>query len=70
MKPKINRRKFIKKSLLSTTAGALAASGGMGGSVAHAAATNANTLPAGKIKNMSVSRLLLGGNLLTHYTHS
>jgi ABC-type branched-subunit amino acid transport system substrate-binding protein len=42
----------------------------MGNSVAHAATTIANTLPTGKIKNMSVSRLLLGGNLLTHYTHS
>ena len=72
MKPKINRRKFIKKSILSTTAGALAAStsGRMGNSVAHAAVTSANTLPIGKIKNMAVSRLLLGGNLLTHYTHS
>jgi len=27
-------------------------------------------LPQGKIKDLSISRLLLGGNLLTHYTHS
>jgi len=29
-----------------------------------------DALPKGKIGNMEVSRLLLGGNLLTHYTHS
>ena len=28
------------------------------------------TLPMGKIGNLQVSRILLGGNLLTHYTHS
>jgi hypothetical protein len=27
-------------------------------------------LPRGKIGNLEVSRLILGGNLLTHYTHS
>ncbi len=68
----INRRAFMHKSVISAAAGALAAgaAGRTGNSVAHAAVTEANTLPAGKIKNMSVSRLLLGGNLLTHYTHS
>jgi len=29
-----------------------------------------DVLPAGKIGNLHISRLLLGGNLLTHYTHS
>jgi hypothetical protein len=28
------------------------------------------TLPKGKIGNLEISRILLGGNLLTHYTHS
>jgi hypothetical protein len=27
-------------------------------------------LPKGRIKNLSISRILLGGNLLTHFTHS
>jgi hypothetical protein len=29
-----------------------------------------NSLPDGRIGHLQVSRLLLGGNLLTHYTHS
>ena len=29
-----------------------------------------NTLAKGKIGNLEISRLILGGNLLTHYTHS
>lgn len=29
-----------------------------------------SALPTGLIKDMKISRLLLGGNLLTHYTHS
>lgn len=28
------------------------------------------TLPMGKIKDLKISRILLGGNLLTHFTHS
>ena len=28
------------------------------------------SLPKGKIKNLEIGRLLLGGNLLTHFTHS
>lgn len=33
-------------------------------------AAAANGVPLGKIGNLQVSRILLGGNLLTHYTHS
>jgi hypothetical protein len=28
------------------------------------------SLPMGKVKNLKISRILLGGNLLTHFTHS
>lgn len=74
MSSKLNRRTFIKKSLLSSAAGALALRAGAGGVAAQgAAATEAaskDALPKGKIGNLSISRLLLGGNLLTHYTHS
>ena len=69
----INRRQFIKGSLLSTTAGALALSRDPGVALAAEVAdtsTAGPALPQGKIKNLPVSRLLLGGNLLTHYTHS
>ncbi len=69
----IDRRDFIKKSLMTPAAGALAV---------HASHINASAgetrlqpgskanLPMGKIKNLRISRLLLGGNLLTHFTHS
>jgi len=35
-----------------------------------AAPASSAEMPQGKIGNLSVSRMLLGGNLLTHYTHS
>ena len=80
MSSKVNRRGFLKKSLLTSTGGALAYP-------AHAESAfppdtklsasdlkikpnSQNTLPQGKIGNLKVSRILLGGNLLTHYTHS
>lgn len=75
MSQEMNRRDFIKDSLL-TTAGALAL-----GSTAAAAAEAAKpapgapeiaeTLPQGKIGgSLSVSRMIIGGNLLTLHTHS
>ncbi len=69
----LNRRKFLKGSLLASASVALAAQDHS--STASAAETPpalaaSGTLPCGKIGGLSVSRLLLGGNLLTHYTHS
>lgn len=74
MSSQVNRRSFMKQSLAASAGGVLAA-----GST-HAAATGGlsikvepgskGTMPMGKIGNMQVSRMLLGGNLLTHYTHS
>ncbi len=80
MSQSINRRGFIKKSLLTPAAGALA----MQATQNKARAANAvkhsqsspgtpaseASLPKGKIKNLEIGRLLLGGNLLTHFTHS
>jgi len=72
----IDRRDFIKKSLMTPAAGALAghaasgsASAGPSGG-AHMQPESKARLPMGKIKNLQISRLLLGGNLLTHFTHS
>ena len=72
----IDRRDFIKKSLMTPAAGALAghaasgsASAGPSGG-AHMQPASKARLPMGKIKNLQISRLLLGGNLLTHFTHS
>ncbi len=80
MSPEMNRRSFIKGSLLSSVGTAVGVSASPGKVFAKATA-NVPTgdknqpspkadLPKGKIGNLPVSRLLLGGNLLTHYTHS
>ncbi len=68
MAEETGRRTFIKRSML-TSAGvslALNAAGEPDGSKKE----QGDRLPRGKIKDLEVSRVLLGGNLLTHYTHS
>ncbi len=80
MSQSINRRGFIKKSLLSPAAGALAMQAAQNKAQAGDSAGRSQpspgapsseaTLPKGKIGNLEIGRLLLGGNLLTHYTHS
>jgi hypothetical protein len=76
----LNRREFIKKSLLSSAGGAAALKIGSCKVCADSGAKKTiatndlpkseDVLPKGKIVDLSVSRLLLGGNLLTHFTHS
>src|SRR6056297_3623419 len=72
MPSEINRRRFVKNSVLASAGAALAMNATDGSGMAQAAKPTAiaNAMPTGKIKDMEVSRLLLGGNLLTHYTHS
>ena len=73
----MNRRKFVKGSLLTGLTGSLTTSSAAS-QIAGSAKTSAgnppspteNALPKGRIGHLEVSRLLLGGNLLTHYTHS
>jgi len=72
MSSELNRRRFIKKSLLTSASGAALFAQGR---PAHSALRESRsavqaTLPQGQIGELRVSRLLLGGNLLTHYTHS
>ncbi|MGB2821302.1 MAG: hypothetical protein WBF17_10000 [Phycisphaerae bacterium] len=68
MSPEMNRRTFIKGSLAASPVGTLAlAAAGRAAGKDEAART---ALPKGRIGKLEVSRLLLGGNLLTHYTHS
>jgi hypothetical protein len=71
MSESITRRDFVKGSLLS--------SAGLAAGIPAAGAAPANNaeapqppgkMPMGKIGKLNVSRLLLGGNLLTHFTHS
>jgi hypothetical protein len=61
----INRRRFIANSLLAVPAATLAtASGG------EAPASQAQSLPVGKVGDMKISRVILGGNLVNLFTHS
>lgn len=74
MSEPINRRRFVKDSLImSATAAAALGAGSSSAQDATAPPKKAGTsdgLPTGKIKDLEISRMLLGGNLLTHYTHS
>jgi hypothetical protein len=82
MDTKNDRREFMKQSLLVPAAAAAALTLGVGTARAQNApaaapaagpspsATPSASLPTGNIAGMSVSRMLLGGNLLTHFTHS
>jgi len=75
MSTEISRRAFVKETMAASAGTALA----WGAAVQQASAAAAeppkppapqDSLPMGKIGDMQVSRLLLGGNLLTHFTHS
>lgn len=70
----INRRRFIKQSVLASVASVLAvrAAEKPAGERATAVAPEsaAGRCPAGKIGKLPVSRLILGSNLITFYIHS
>ncbi len=69
----IDRRKFIKTSILTSAGGAVLLDAGRESAQAAApaaVASHAADFPTGSIGGIQVSRLLLGGNLLTHFTHS
>src|ERR1051326_6902998 len=72
MRSEINRRSFVKETLLSSAALSLALPGRGENKPTTAAkeATTSTDLAKGRIGKLQVSRLILGGNLLTHYTHS
>ncbi len=74
MSSQVNRRSFMKKSLAASAGGALALNAGPAAAAGESAVKvepgSKGTLPQGKIGKLKVSRMLLGGNLLTHYTHS
>ena len=74
---KHNRRDFLKSSILTGAAGGAIVAGAMQGDTLNAAEapkppvpSSKATLLTGKIGKLNISRMLLGGNLLTHYTHS
>lgn len=73
MSSEMDRRSFVKGSMLAGLA--LAASESQAEETGAppskpATPTEKQTLPMGKIGKLQISRMLLGGNLLTHYTHS
>ena len=80
MSSTLNRRGFIKKSVFTSAGSALALNAGAGKVLGQRAAQEPAAaqgrqapkaaVPKGKIGGLHVSRLLLGGNLLTHFTHS
>jgi hypothetical protein len=77
MSDQLTRREFVKGSATASTGAAIAASLGSTGAKAadnsgnpRSTPATAEGLPTGKLGDLQVSRLLLGGNLLTHYTHS
>ncbi len=76
MTEEINRRTFVKGSVLASAGAALGLAAGTPAVSGESASSPANPpapqagLPKGKIGKLEISRILLGGNLLTHYTHS
>jgi len=65
----MNRRESLKTMIAAVGAAAAGALTTRGEARPGAAAADAK-LPYGKIGDLRVSRMLLGGNLLTHFTHS
>ena len=70
MPQRIDRRSFLEGSVAAAALGAAGLSAGQAAAPAAGAKATTSGLPKGRIGKLQVSRLLLGGNLLTHYTHS
>ncbi|MDR2705097.1 MAG: hypothetical protein LBC02_04890 [Planctomycetaceae bacterium] len=73
MSQKFNRRDFVKTSVLGAS---MAAAAGMPTLTETVVAEEQKPIvakqqiPSGTIAGLTIGRMLLGGNLLTHYTHS
>jgi hypothetical protein len=71
MRTPISRRSFVKQTAFSTAGLTLVVqSKGADASNPPALDDPGGALPKGKLGKLEVSRIILGGNLLTHYTHS
>jgi len=70
----VNRRSFMKHTFAASAGSALVFDQAKGapksGASIKVEPESKATLPQGRIGDLSISRILLGGNLLTHYTHS
>lgn len=76
MAEQVNRRSFIKTSMavaaaaIGTGQRQSARAAGEPGRTRPAAEVGANGMPMGRIKNLKVSRLISGGNLISGWAHS
>ena len=66
---RLSRRGFIQNSVFATACGGIAARAASPEAKPAAPAAKAS-LPMGKIGKLQISRLILGGNLLTRYNHN
>lgn len=66
----MSRRNFMGHTVIGAAGLSLAGAAAARGDETLPPPSSLATLPRGKIKNLEISRLLLGGNLLTHFTHS
>lgn len=71
MEPHLDRRAFLSKSLLAGPAGVTLAAASGAEALSVPVAAPGLSLPMGKIgADLSVSRVILGGNLVNSFTHS
>jgi hypothetical protein len=80
MSDRLDRREFLKKSVLGSAAGAMAVSFEEQALLAQASrpadstrtapAASPGTLPMGKLGKLNVTRLIVGGNLTSGFAHS
>jgi hypothetical protein len=66
----VSRRSFITRTALASAGAAVAAEAVAANNPPAATPAPQGALPKAKLGNLQVSRLILGGNLLEHYTHS
>ncbi len=70
MHKQITRRAFVKSTIVTSAGFATAMQAPAQEEPKPAAPAPGGGLPMGRIGKLQISRLILGGNLLTHYTHS
>jgi len=66
----MNRRDFVKATALGATMATAAGMPALPASAQTAPIVANQQIPSGEIAGMKLGRMMLGGNLLTHYTHS
>jgi hypothetical protein len=66
MTQQVDRRDFMKSSVVAAAGAAVGVSAGQ----SPAAETSAAGMPMGQIKNLKISRLISGGNLISGWAHS